>query len=347
MWRLLEIGFSGFLDSAFFVIIDSERQRAQHLARMGTFIGHVAPGVGFLLIGLWHLFNTIRSYARRPWGFETRPWFPVRFNGKLKLKHLELYIIMLGSLLSIASELFIFPEKHQPLANDWSIPPEHLNNFEHSTISLFLFMYAVIALSVDTLQIEIPFGLLHLLAAVAFSQELLLFHLHSSDHMGLEGHYHWLLQLIISVTLACTLLEVVWPPSFLTALVRCMSILFQGLWFIQMGFILWTPALTPAGCKLRDEELHRVVSCEDEVSEIRAKALANLQFSWHTAGVVIFTLISYLGATKFYTKRSKYEAIEQGDEEKNVELAIHQFRSRSLDGSHNSMEGISAVNVGR
>jgi len=168
---------------------------------MGTFIGHVVPGSGFLLIGLWHLFSTIRNYTQSPWDFHTRPWFPARF-GRGKLKYMELVAIIAGSCLSILAELFIGPRRHQPLADDWSIPQEHLNNFEHSSISLFFLIYASVALYAEVRQLTVPPGALHVIAALAFSQELLLFHLHSADHMGAEGHYHWLLQLIIAVSLS-------------------------------------------------------------------------------------------------------------------------------------------------
>ncbi|PRQ23347.1 hypothetical protein RchiOBHm_Chr6g0260341 [Rosa chinensis] len=36
-----------------------------------------------------------------------------------------------------------------------------------------------------------------LLMASVFCLELFLLHSHSTDHVGLEEHYHWLLQLIV------------------------------------------------------------------------------------------------------------------------------------------------------
>ncbi|KAG2292302.1 hypothetical protein Bca52824_038971 [Brassica carinata] len=50
-------------------------------------------------------------------------------------------------------------------------------------------------------------GLTILAAAAAFTQQLLLFHFHSADHMGVEGQYHFILQLIIFVSLITTLME--------------------------------------------------------------------------------------------------------------------------------------------
>jgi hypothetical protein len=40
-----------------------------------------------------------------------------------------------------------------------------------------------------------------LVAAAAFAQYLLLFHFHSADHMGAQGQFHCLLQIVIAVTL--------------------------------------------------------------------------------------------------------------------------------------------------
>eukprot|EP00249_Psilotum_nudum_P015109 c25171_g1_i2 orf=241-1197(+) len=318
---------------------------------MGTFIGHVAPGVGFILIGLWHVFNTIRNYAQGPWDFETRSWFPVRYRGLLK--YLELYAIMFGSCLSIASELFIGPERHQPLADDWSIPPEHLNNFEHSSISLFFLIYASVALFIDIYKILIPYGFLHVLGAFAFSQELLLFHLHSADHMGLEGRYHWLLKLIIFVSLSCTLLEIVWQQSFLVALVRAMSILFQGCWFIQMGFMLWIPFFVPKNCWKNFEQGHYVVRCADQESTMRGKALANLQFNWWLAGLTLFILICYIAVTNYYSTKVRYQPLQEGkggtaSALKDIELGANHARSVDGDGSQgSSVDGLPFVNLGR
>eukprot|EP01018_Ginkgo_biloba_P019610 Gb_41535 [translate_table: standard] len=306
---------------------------------MGTFIGHVLPGAGFVAIGLWHLINIIANYAHSPWDFHTRPWFPSNF----KFKYMELLAIMAGSCLSIAAELFIGPQRHQPLADDWSIPPEHLNNFEHSSISLFFFIYAAVALYVDVRHIRIPHGMLHVMAALAFSQELLLFHLHSADHMGVEGQYHWLLQLIVGISLSCTLLEIPCPNSFVVAMVRAMSIVFQGCWFIHMGFMLWIPAFVPKGCRMHHENGHSVVRCGDQKANMRAKALANLQFNWYLASIALFTIVLYVRMVGQYHQNVRYEPLEQkparNEGAKDVEMGSPSKGHRpSLDGSLGSYD---------
>ncbi|KAJ7531788.1 hypothetical protein O6H91_14G058400 [Diphasiastrum complanatum] len=236
---------------------------------MGTLVGHVAPGVGFALIGLVHLLNTIRNYAQSPWDFESRSWFPTKAKGKLKYWS---YILLCSDHLS----------------PDWSIPSEHLNNFEHSSISLFFLLYA------DDCS-------------------LLLFHLHSADHMGLEGQYHWLYSSL---------------SFFLVALIRSMALLFQGWWFIQMGLVLWIPAFTPKGCKMNNEDNHKV-------------------FSWYLAAIVIFTLIIYAYMVTCSKTRAHYLPLDHKDGISNMEVVrsaeLAEICSapkhrRSSDGSHSSAE---------
>lgn len=312
---------------------------------MGTFIGHILPGAGFLFIGLWHLFNTITNYARSPWDFQTRPWFPAKFS-RGKFKYLELVAIILGSCLSISAELFIGPVKHQPLADDWSIPPEHLNNFEHSAISLFFLIYGSVALYGELRKLTVPPGALHVIAALAFSQELLLFHLHSADHMGTEGHYHWLLQIIVAVSLSATLLEVQFPQSFLMATVRSASVVFQGAWFVHMGFMLWVPAFVPKGCRMERSRGHGIVQCANDEASMRAKALANLQFNWYLAAILVFTVILYARIAGKYSNETAYQPLERKTGNKSdktaeatVEMGSHGVEKRYFrDVSQSSID---------
>ncbi|KAL5070715.1 hypothetical protein RYX36_021602 [Vicia faba] len=68
----------------------------------------------------------------------------------------------------------------------------------------FLF-YVTFAIVVDrkiTIAKKTQNELTHLLAAITFAQQFLLFHLHSRDHMGLEGQYPYLLQVSFYLIMA-------------------------------------------------------------------------------------------------------------------------------------------------
>eukprot|EP01018_Ginkgo_biloba_P036194 Gb_08380 [translate_table: standard] len=82
------------------------------------------------------------------------------------------------------------------------------------------------ALYADVCHLRIPHGIVHVMAAFAFNEELLLFHLHSTDHMGVEGQYCWLLQLIVGVSLSYTPLEIPCRNSIVVVMVKSMSIVF-------------------------------------------------------------------------------------------------------------------------
>lgn len=295
---------------------------------MGSLVGHVAPGFGFFLIGLWHLVNHIKLHAACPRSYTSPPWFATS-----RLRYSELLVIMAGCCLSVAMELFVGPSRHQPLDRDWTIPSNHLHNFEHSLISISFFTYAAFAIVLDKAltgpnAAKAKNGLTQLIGAVAFGQQLLLFHLHSADHMGVEGQYHLLLQAVVVVSLATTLLGIALPRSFLVSFVRSASILFQGVWLVIMGFVLWTPGLIPKGCFLNFEEGHHVVRCHSDEALHRAKSLVNIGFAWFLILITAFSVGLYLALVKIYgetveyrplTKTTDLEEEEDGGESDDVE----------------------------
>lgn len=273
---------------------------------MGTLVGHVLPGLFFLSLGFWHLFNHIKLHSLHPNSFSSSAWFPIS-----KSRYLELFLIILASSLSVSMELFIAPERHTPFDPDGTIPSTHLHNFEHSFISMSFLTYATFALLLDIIKInpKAKHGLIHFLAAVAFSQELLLFHLHSTDHMGVEGQYHLLLQAIIVVSLVSTLIGIGFPKSFMVCFVRSLSIFYQGLWLIVMGYTLWTPEFVSKGCFIHDEEGHQLVRCSSDEALHRAKSLVNILFSWTTIVVTVYAMVLYLVLVKLYGGKVEYSTL--------------------------------------
>ncbi|TVU05594.1 hypothetical protein EJB05_48762, partial [Eragrostis curvula] len=255
---------------------------------MGTFLGHLLPGAAFAILGMWHLLNTVKSYKLKgASGFRSATWFP--FPSPLPwLKHLELYLLLSFSVLAIVTQLVDFPF----LA--LSLQPDSL---EHATMYLHLAVYASVALAADLLAPSPPrrdafADVVAALAASVFGQELFLLRFHSADHAGLEGHYHWLMQLVVAASAAAAAASAVAPRSFVVAVVRSAAVLFQGLWFVVMGFALWVPALVPTGChgvEGSGDAMRSAVACATEEAARRAVVMANLQFSWALAAVWVVT----------------------------------------------------------
>ncbi|KAM7280253.1 hypothetical protein ACFE04_007387 [Oxalis oulophora] len=283
----------------------------------GQAIGHVLPGLTFLAIGLWHLFNQIKIHILHLKVYSSSPWFPTS-----KLRYLELILIIIGSSTSIAFELFITPSRHQPLDPDFTIPSTHLKNFEHATISLSFNVYAIFSIILDKFGAKYRYRLSIFLASIAFSIEFLIFHFHSTDHMGIEGRYHFLLQCLIVLSLATTVLAVGFRRSFIISFVRSVSIIFQGVWLIVTGYMLWTPEFIPKGCCMNKEDGIIVVRCSSDVALHRAKGLVNLQFCWYTIGVAVLVLCFYFGMVKAYEGHhgeTKYSSLTKDNNNKHID----------------------------
>lgn len=162
--------------------------------------------------------------------------------------------------------------------------------------------------------------------------------------MGVEGQYHWLLQIVIAVTLSTFILSISLPKSFLVSFVQSVSIIFQGIWFIVMGMMLWTPSFLPKGCYLNDEG-HEVVRCHTDEELHRAKSLVNLEFSWYLTGTVLFSLVVYMFLRSLYPEEVEYLPLMRAaaaEEEEDVEAQKQTGFRRRNDGN-----GMKPMEVGR
>ncbi|KAK7280548.1 hypothetical protein RJT34_25612 [Clitoria ternatea] len=281
--------------------------------------GHQFLGFGFFIIGLWHLFNHIKLHALSSKSYTSTLWFPTTIS-----RYLELHFIILSCTIFIAMELFIAPVHHQPFDPDGTIPSSHLHNFEHSSMALTFLVYATFAIVFDGKYTKAQHELTYLLGAIAFAQQFFLIHLHSRDHMGPEGQYHLLLQVLVIISMSTTLLGIGFQKSFLISFVRSMSIMFQGVWLMLMGYLLWTKGVQPKGCFMHLEESGEyLVKCSDDEALHRAVSLVNLQFSWLVIGVTVFAMSFYLILVAIYGKKVEYVSLhcreEDGSNNINVE----------------------------
>ncbi|XWS62474.1 hypothetical protein CRYUN_Cryun06bG0014300 [Craigia yunnanensis] len=196
--------------------------------------------------------------------------------------------------------------------------PFEPDSFEHASIFLHLAIFSGFSLSAELTQSssEILSAVPGIPVASVFGQELFLFHFHSADHVGLEGHYHCLLQLIVFVSLLAALAAIFLLTSFSTVVVLLISVVFQGCWFMNMGFMLWTPEFVPQGCIMQlaessSDSMYGAVTCNSHEADMRARASANLQFSWILSGTLIFTGFTCLKFAGKCTPRAQSTEYEQ------------------------------------
>lgn len=301
---------------------------------MGTFLGHIVPGFAFALLGAWHVVNTIRGYHLRGSSFVSRFWHPFH-SPVLNLKYLELILLLSFAVFAILMQILDFPLMRFSF---------ELDNFEHASMFLHVTIFASFTLFSELSQAsESLSGVSGMLAASVFGQELFLLYYHSADHVGLEGHYHWLLQLIVIVSLVSALSATSFPSSFPAALVLSISVVFQGCWLMNMGFMLWVPKFVAHGCTVKLGEASNsmlgAITCESHDAGMRARALANLQFSWILSGILIFVGCLCLAFTRKFPFRGKSAGYEQlHSRGRDVTVAIdsgkqvHPQSSLSMDG---------------
>ncbi|KAL1544612.1 hypothetical protein AAHA92_21440 [Salvia divinorum] len=292
---------------------------------MGNLRGHVVYGAGFSVIGVWHLINHSKLHTLNPTSYTAPTWFPTS-----PIKFLELYFIMSASAAAVFMDLFGGLHRHHPFAPDGTIPSSHLHSFEHSIIALSIFAYGLSTFlleksrSPDTARRGLSNGV----AAVALAVELLEFHIHSADHMGVEGQYHLLLQAVIAAGLAATALSSAgYGRSLVVAYVKSVGIFFQGVWLVVMGFMLWTPRLIFLGCFMNWEKGSFVVRCEGEEALMRARSLVNIQFSLLLVGVNVVALVIYLVVFKIYSTKN----VGCGEDEERVSTDFRVFGAIEME----------------
>lgn len=83
-----------------------------------------------------------------------------------------------------------------------------------------------------------------------------------------------------------------------------------------MGFALWDPGMIPKGCSLEwDQDGRQSVRCRVHGSLERAKALANLEFSWLLNGMVVCSLVLYLALRRCYGEECEYVCLDKEEED--------------------------------
>ncbi|KAG0530939.1 hypothetical protein BDA96_05G230800 [Sorghum bicolor] len=312
-------------------------------------ISHILGGLMFSGLGLWHLFNHIRLFVSLPStsssSYVAPAWFPAP-----RVRHLELIVMLAGGVYGFATQMLAYSP--MPFNADGSIPPERLPNHEHAIMYASLLVYAGSAIYLDRHRHRHRHTTLcMLLLAAVFAQELFVFHVHSTDHAGVEGRLHWFLQAAAATCLSTALLGAAGgggglpaEVQFAVSLVRSASLAFQGLWGVVIG-VVWIPGMAPKGCFLDDGGVN--LRCHGEDSLHHAVAVVNLQFGWCFVLVTVLVLGVYVYVCKMYTAGDgevygRLPEEEAGDEDdhhhdmktRNCKLAVHdvhEFMSMEID----------------
>lgn len=158
--------------------------------------------------------------------------------------------------------------------------------------ALFL-LYAITGLLGNFRNSSLPSSLLNLVGLFAFVEEFMYFYLQRKDTSGIENRYFDLLLVPIAICMFSTVLELHNPESIFPKLARGVGLVLQGLWFLQMGFSIYTHWMAH-GCSLHEKSRgNYTVKCKGHPEYHRARAIATLQFNCHLALTVVLVVGVY------------------------------------------------------
>ena len=118
----------------------------------------------------------------------------------------------------------------------------------------------------------LPEGIEYMISCLAFAVEAVLFKFHLHGRTEFDVRIHMLLLYVVYVNVVVVVLEMRYRHSIMVALARAYTVLLQGTWFWQAGFLLYNPL---PGAVPWDAADHKQLM------------LVTMMFAWHMAAVFV------------------------------------------------------------
>ncbi|CAF1028304.1 unnamed protein product [Didymodactylos carnosus] len=265
---------------------------------MGTWIGHIAPGVFFVFFALWwHIHNSLRylrSIKLNGYTFQGSTTYPCSCLPSHGLRNLPIESIMKLLITSIHFSIELY-------TGYGADPRPHIGDENaHHTAMLFGFWIGAWVEILVHKGVALPKNIPQVMGFLAFAIEALMmvFHLHARSMV--DAHVHKLLALIIVCSMIGALGESYDPNNFWFIVGRSFFALTQGTWFLQIAFVIWPQTTHPLF--VWDMNDHRSIS------------LLTMSFAYHLAGNACVLIGVYLCIYTLYPVFSvvgPYDLIEK------------------------------------
>ncbi|XP_076059222.1 transmembrane protein 45B-like [Oratosquilla oratoria] len=240
---------------------------------MGSFLGHVVPGLFFTLFSLWSTCQVFKRY------FVCQKAAATTGDGKGRSKYrntathtstcvpnvpAEGLLKVVATVIGMTGE-FVTAFENGKFA--------HINNAQHMTMFFFFGLNGVCDILMHY-RIPVPPNLDYISAVMAFAVEGLLFYYHLHGRSTMDVQVHMFLFYVVVACALSTTLEMLYRKNVLPALCRSYFTLLQGTWFFQVGFILYPP-----------------VGEEWDQKDHKQLMITTLIFTWHMAAIFVFTAV--------------------------------------------------------
>ncbi|XP_043779489.1 transmembrane epididymal protein 1 [Cervus elaphus] len=251
---------------------------------MGTFIGHVYPGLFLLAYGLYRAVEVSKAVI-----FSNSlpdPSLPPKNKGRWarlwKLSHGGLLKMLAGSGL-MAYEISCV-ERGLTLMNR-DLPPRftYAKQWQHLTMFILLTLNGCIDIMSKNLLPQRCVPLEKGILVLTFYVLLLLLASHVQDSAGVELQVHSLLILVVLLLMLVFTAELWAPDTFQLAVIETFLFQMMGSWLVQAGFILYKPV---SGYPWED----------DDISDIM---FVTTFFCWHVM-INALCLLGIYGVSSFW-----------------------------------------------
>ncbi|KAH7939531.1 transmembrane protein 45B-like [Rhipicephalus sanguineus] len=193
---------------------------------MGTFYGHVLPGVIMFAFGTWWSLRTWRRHARCRVTGE-------HFVASASAGRAEGVAKIAAATLGLATEIRKCISKGEWAPRNW----HHMATYVFCGLSGPVDLLSSSTSGRGLLPPDSDYAALLL----SFAGEGLVFHVHSHGRAPLDVLVHELLVYAIVAQAACLAVEMARRSSVVAALARGFCAVLQGTWLIQIAFLLFDP----------------------------------------------------------------------------------------------------------
>ncbi|KAG8444965.1 hypothetical protein GDO86_009930 [Hymenochirus boettgeri] len=209
---------------------------------MGTFIGHISPGLAFLSFAFlyavrysWMVLNgNYNQYSTRK----------IASRGFLKSLPVEGVMKLIYGFMAVMAEFF-FPPGVQKFRFFRSDDPDfhflHPNEWQHVTMYGYFCLSGILDI-VSQACLRTRFPLLeHAGVTAAFFVTTLLLKFHAHGKEAVEVQVHFLLLFTCALTFAILIIEFWFPNQPKLWFTKSWLVLVQGTWLLHAAFILYRP----------------------------------------------------------------------------------------------------------
>lgn len=243
---------------------------------MGSFGGHALPGSFFIVFAVWWTVQMFRRY------FASR----MKKSGRVPFKSSVTYSAVdccrcgaswlrqwewEGFCKVFFAVVGFFVEV---IAATDSGRFARIGNGQHATMFFAFGLSGLVDILVHH-GAPLPQDIEYLIGCLAFIVEAVLFKFHLHGRTEMDVLVHTLLLYVIYVNIVVVILEMRYRHSIAVALARAYTVLLQGTWFWQVGFLLYNPL--PGAVPWRDDDHEQLM-------------VVTMMFTWHMAAVFVVML---------------------------------------------------------